>query len=50
VFRAELTGAEQASSEELFAGYTSLKAITFSSSVEMLLRLTDRIDDNVISR
>ena len=45
VFHAELTGAEQASWEELFAGYTSLKAITFSSSVDMLLRFADRLDD-----
>jgi hypothetical protein len=45
VFRAELVGSEQTSWEGLFAGYTALKAITFSSSVEMLLRLTDRLAD-----
>ena len=45
VFRAELLGAEEASWEELFAGYTTLKAITFSSSIEMLLRLADRLAD-----
>ena len=45
MFRAELIGSEEASWEELFAGYTALKAITFSSSVEMLLRLADRLDD-----
>ena len=45
VFRAELLGAEEASWEELFAGYTALKAITFSSSIEMLLRLADRLAD-----
>jgi hypothetical protein len=45
VFHAELTGAEQASWEDLFTGYTSLKAITFSSSVDMLLRFADRLDD-----
>lgn len=45
VFRAELTGAGPASWEELFDGYTSLKAITFSSSIELLLRLADRLQD-----
>lgn len=45
VFRAELLGCEPARWEELFAGFTALKAITFSSSVELLLRLTDRFDD-----
>jgi hypothetical protein len=45
VFRAELIGSEEASWEELFAGYAALKAITFSSSVEMLLRLADRLAD-----
>ena len=45
VFRAELLGSEEANWEELFAGYTALKAITFSSSVEMLLRLADRLAD-----
>jgi hypothetical protein len=45
VFRAELLGSEEASWEELFAGYTELKAITFSSSIEMLLRLADRLAD-----
>src|SRR5438270_861272 len=45
IFRAELIGHENASWEELFAGYTSLKAITFSSSVEFLVRLADRLDD-----
>ena len=45
MFRAELLGSEDASWEELFAGYTALKAITFSSSIEMLLRLADRLAD-----
>jgi hypothetical protein len=45
VFRAELLGSEEASWEELFAGYAALKAITFSSSIEMLLRLADRLAD-----
>jgi hypothetical protein len=45
VFRAELIGSEATSWEELFAGYAALKAITFSSSVEMLLRLADRLAD-----
>jgi hypothetical protein len=45
VFRAELTGYDEARWEDLFAGYTALKAITFSSSIEMLLRLAERLDD-----
>ena len=45
VFRAELTGCDEAGWEDLFAGYTALKAITFSSSIEMLLRLAERLDD-----
>ena len=45
MFRAELPGSEEASWEELFAGYAALKAITFSSSIEMLLRLADRLAD-----
>ena len=45
MFRAELLGSEEASWDELFAGYTALKAITFSSSIEMLLRLADRLAD-----
>ena len=38
VFRADLLGSAEASWEELFAGYTALKAITFSSSTEMIMR------------
>jgi hypothetical protein len=45
VFRAELLSRDQASWAELFDGFTSLRAITFSSSLEMLLRLADRLDD-----
>jgi hypothetical protein len=45
VFRAELLSRDQASWAELFDGFTSLQAITFSSSLEMLLRLADRLDD-----
>jgi hypothetical protein len=45
VFRAELLGSERANWEELFAGYNTLKAITFSSSIELLMRLADRLDD-----
>ena len=45
VFRAELISCDQASWEELFDGFTALQAITFSSSLEMLLRLADRLDD-----
>src|ERR1700730_17189182 len=45
VFRAELIGREDATWEELFAGFTRLRAITFSSSIEFLVRLADRLDD-----
>jgi PLD-like domain len=45
VFRAELSGREEAGWEDLFAGFTALKAITFSSSIELLLRLSERLDD-----
>lgn len=45
VFRAELLSEEQASWEALFDGYTALQAITFSSSLEFLLRLAERLDD-----
>jgi hypothetical protein len=45
VFRAELVSAAPASWEELFGGYTTLKAITLSSSIELLMRLAERLDD-----
>ena len=45
LFRAELLSHGPSSWEELFAGYTALKAITFSSSLEFLLRLADRLED-----
>ena len=45
VFRAQLIGHEHAKWEELLAGFTELKAITFSSSIEFLVRLADRFDD-----
>jgi hypothetical protein len=45
VFRAELLGCEGTSWEELFAGFTKLKAITFSSSIEFLVRLAERLDE-----
>jgi hypothetical protein len=45
VFRAELLSHDQVTWEELFDNYTALKAITFSSSLEFLLRLADRLDD-----
>jgi hypothetical protein len=44
VFRAELIGCEDATWEELFAGFTRLKAITFSSSIEFLVRLADHLE------
>jgi hypothetical protein len=45
IFRAELIASEEAGWEDLFAGFTALKAITFSSSIELLLRLSERLDD-----
>jgi hypothetical protein len=45
VFRAELIAREQTSWMELFQGFCTLRAITFSSSLEMLLRLAERLDD-----
>ena len=45
IFHAELTGRKEAAWEDLFAGFTALKAITFSSSIELLLRLAERLDD-----
>jgi hypothetical protein len=45
VFRAELAGCEKAAWEDLFAGFDTLKAITFSSSIELMLRLAERLDD-----
>ena len=45
VFRAELTGCENVGWEDLFAGFTTLKAITFSSSIELLLRLAQQLED-----
>ena len=45
VFRADLVSCDQTSWEELFGGFDRLQAITFSSSLEMLLRLADRLAD-----
>ena len=45
VFHAQLIRREDATWEELFDGFTRLKAITFSSSIEFLVRLADRLDD-----
>lgn len=45
VFRAELLGSDQATWPELFAGFDALKAITFSSSLEFLLRLAGGFAD-----
>ena len=45
VARADLLGSAEEGWEELFAGYTALKAITFSSSLEMIMRMADRLAD-----
>jgi hypothetical protein len=45
VFHADLIDCEQTGWEALFDGYDSLKAITFSSSIEFLARLVPRFGD-----
>jgi len=45
VFQAELLSHGPAQWQDLFDGYTTLKAITFSSSMEFLLRLAERFED-----
>jgi hypothetical protein len=45
VFGAELTGCENVGWEDLFAGFANLKAITFSSSIELVLRLAQQLED-----
>ncbi len=45
VFKAELVDCEQTAWQELFSGFTSLKAITFSSSLEFLIRFVPQFDD-----
>jgi len=45
VFRAELLGSDQATWPEPLAGFEELKAITFSSSLEFLLRLAGGFSD-----
>ena len=45
VFHAQLLGREQTSWEELFDGFTTLKAITFSSCLAFLVRLVPRFED-----
>ena len=45
VFRAELLGSGEETWQELFAGFDTLKAITFSSSLEFLLQLAEGFGD-----
>ncbi len=45
VFHAELLGSNKTNWPELFAGFDTLKAITFSSSLEFLLRLAGTFAD-----
>jgi hypothetical protein len=45
VFRAELLSCDQTNWEALSDGFAALRAITFSSSLEMLLHLAARLDD-----
>jgi len=41
IFRAEMIAREQASWRELFAGFDRLKAITYSSGLDLILELTE---------
>ena len=45
VFHAELLGSENTGWEELFEGFTTIKAITFSSSLEFLVSLASHFED-----
>jgi hypothetical protein len=45
VFRAELLGAEQTDWMRLFAGFERLQAITFSSSLDFLIRFLPQFED-----
>jgi hypothetical protein len=45
VFHAELLGSENTGWEELFEGFNTLKAITFSSSLEFLVSLASQFED-----
>ena len=40
VFRAEMIGSEEASWRQLFGGFERLKAITYSSGLDLTLELT----------
>lgn len=44
-FQAELTEYRQCNWQDIFAGFSRLRAITFSSSLEFLLGLTGRLED-----
>ncbi len=45
VFRAQLLGSEQTDWPALFTGFRTLKAITFSSSLEFLIRFVPQFED-----
>lgn len=45
VFRAEIVGLEDASWRELFSGFDRLKAITYSSGLDLILELTGMFKD-----
>jgi len=45
VFRAQLLGSEQTAWPQLFEGFRTLKAITFSSSLEFLVRFVPLFED-----
>jgi hypothetical protein len=45
VFRAEMVGFEEASWRELFSGFDRLKAITYSSGLDLILELTGMFKD-----
>ena len=45
VFRAELLGSDEATWQELFEGFATLKAITLPRSLEFLLQFADGFSD-----
>jgi len=45
VFRATMIGREEVSWRELFAGFETLKAITYSSGLDLILELTGMLQD-----
>lgn len=45
VFRAEMIGQEETNWRELFTGFDRLKAITYSSGLDLILELTEMLKE-----